>query len=57
MKAYGEWIYRSRFLDLATSWGGGGVRGQLYAPAALPPGIQWIRGWVDRKAGLDDMQN
>jgi len=31
------------------------VNGQLYAPAALPPGKQphWIGGWVEPKAGLD----
>jgi hypothetical protein len=26
---------------------------QLHAPAALPLGNNWIGGWVDRKAGLN----
>jgi hypothetical protein len=34
---------------------------QLHAPAALPtgkepPGTLWIGGWVDPRAGLDDME-
>jgi len=36
------------------------VRGQLYAPAALPPrkksGANLIGGWVGRKAGLEDLE-
>jgi hypothetical protein len=37
------------------------VSGQLHAPAALPPeerasGTHCIRGWVDRRAGLGDME-
>jgi hypothetical protein len=28
------------------------LSGQLYAPAALPPGTHWI-GWVGHRAGLD----
>jgi hypothetical protein len=36
------------------------VRGQLHAPAALPPGkspgTHFIGGWVDPRAGLDDME-
>jgi hypothetical protein len=37
------------------------VSGQLHAPAALPPGKEppgthWIRGWVDPRAGLDDVE-
>jgi hypothetical protein len=37
------------------------VSGQLHAQAALPPGerapcIRWIGGWVDPRAGLNDMQ-
>jgi hypothetical protein len=36
------------------------VSGQLHAPAALTPGerapgTHCIRGWVDHRAGLDDM--
>jgi hypothetical protein len=37
------------------------VSGQLHAPAALPPGerapaTHWIVGWVDPRAGLDDVE-
>jgi hypothetical protein len=37
------------------------VSGQLHAPAALPPGegapgTHWMGIWVDRRAGLDDME-
>jgi hypothetical protein len=38
------------------------VSGQLHALAALQPGERapgnrWIGGWVDPRAGLDDMEN
>jgi hypothetical protein len=54
MKAYEEWMFWS------TS-----VSGQLHAPAALPPppstgerapGIFWIGGWVDPRAGVEDVE-
>jgi hypothetical protein len=37
------------------------VSGRLHAPAALPPGKRapasnWIEGWVDPRAGLDDVE-
>jgi hypothetical protein len=37
------------------------VSGQLHAPAALPtwerpPGTYWVGGWVDPRAGLDDVE-
>jgi hypothetical protein len=36
------------------------VSGQFHAPAALPaeraPGTHFIGGWVDPRAGLDDME-
>jgi hypothetical protein len=36
------------------------VSGQLHAPAALPPGrsprYPFVGGWVDPRAGLDDME-
>jgi hypothetical protein len=37
------------------------VSGQLHVPAALPPGekdpdTHWIGGWVDPRAGLDDLE-
>jgi hypothetical protein len=53
----GEWMYRPIF-----SWHVHEleVSGQLHAPAALPPaeepsGTHWIGGWVDLRAGLDDV--
>jgi hypothetical protein len=37
------------------------VSGQLHAPAALPPAerapvTHWIGGWVDLRAGLDNLE-
>jgi hypothetical protein len=36
------------------------VSGQLHGPAALPSeiahGTLWIGGWVDHRAGLDDVE-
>jgi hypothetical protein len=37
------------------------VSGQLHASAALPPGertpgTHWIGGWVDLRAGLEDLE-
>jgi hypothetical protein len=31
------------------------VNGQVHATADLPPGAHFIGGWVDPRAGLDDM--
>jgi hypothetical protein len=38
-----------------------GSEWSLHAPAALPPGKEppathWIGGWVDPRAGLDDLE-
>jgi hypothetical protein len=54
----GEWIYRSTFLGVDTRLE---VSDQIYSPAALPPGkeplgTQWIGGWVELGAGLDDVE-
>jgi hypothetical protein len=53
MKAYGEWTYIDpHFLDLSTSW-----REWLAShPGRFIPGTSWIGGWVDPRAGLDDME-
>jgi hypothetical protein len=53
----GEWMYRSTF-SWPRHWLE--VTGQLHAPSALPPGKSlWypfvIGGWVDPRAGLDNM--
>jgi hypothetical protein len=32
------------------------MSGQLHAPAALPPGIHWIGGWMGPRTGLDDVE-
>jgi hypothetical protein len=49
MKACREWRYRSTF-SWPRHWLE--VSGQLHAPAALPPGTNWIGGWVGPRAGL-----
>jgi hypothetical protein len=37
-----------------------GIRGQPYAPSALPPGknpsTHYVGGWVGRRGGLDDIE-
>jgi hypothetical protein len=57
MKAYGEWLYTATFLWPRKYLE---VSGQLHAPAALSlesaPGTNWIGGWVDPRAGLDDVE-
>jgi hypothetical protein len=53
-----EWIYIDpHFLDLGTSW----RRVVSFTPLPLyprerAPGIHFIGGWVDPRAGLDDME-
>jgi hypothetical protein len=47
-----------QFLGLGTSWRGSG---QLHAPGRFTPGkrapgTHWIGGWVDLRAGLDDLE-
>jgi hypothetical protein len=53
-----EWMYRSTFLDLGTTWR------WVVSFTSLPlysreraPGTHSIAGWVDPKAGLDDMDS
>jgi hypothetical protein len=53
MKAYGEWMYITYFLDLGTSW----ISVVSFTPRPLYPwGTHWIRGWVGPTAGLDDVK-
>jgi hypothetical protein len=53
----GEWMYRFTF-----SWPRHyiEVSGQLHAPAVLlplkEPPYPWLGGWVDPRAGLDDVE-
>jgi hypothetical protein len=47
---WGSGCIDPRFLDVVTSWRW--VSGQFHAPA----GTHWIGGWVDPRAGLDDME-
>jgi hypothetical protein len=51
MKAYGEWMYNPHFLDHSTSWR---WVVSFTTPAALP--LDRIGGWVDPRAGLDDVK-
>jgi hypothetical protein len=52
-----EWMHRSIFY-WPRHWLE--VNGQIQAPAALPPrkapDTHWIGGWVDPRAGLDDVE-
>jgi hypothetical protein len=49
----GEWIYSSTFF--LTSAQVGGER-SASRPCRLTPGTHWIGGWVDPRAGLDDLE-
>jgi hypothetical protein len=52
MKTYGN-VY-PRFLDRGTSWDWSASRPSRFSPGERAPGTQWIGGWVDPRAGLDD---
>jgi hypothetical protein len=58
MKAYGSECIEPHFLDLGTSW----RRVVNFTPRPLYPrglsasGTHWIGGWVDLRAGLDDLE-
>jgi hypothetical protein len=54
----GKWMYRPTF-SWPPHWLG--VSGQFHAPGSFnpgerAPGTHWIDGWMDRRAGLDDMK-
>jgi hypothetical protein len=53
----GGWMYRSTFSDLSTSWRlvVSFTTRTLY-PQVKSPGTHWIGGWVNPRAGLDDME-
>jgi hypothetical protein len=44
------------FLDLGISWSWSASRPDRFIPGEKAPGTHWIGGWVDPRAGLDDME-
>jgi hypothetical protein len=53
----GEWIYRSRFSDLGSSWRWVLVsRPGHFIPGEKAPGTHRIGGWVESIAGLEDVE-
>jgi hypothetical protein len=58
MNAYREWMYRStHFLDLGTSWRRVvNFTPRPYYPRGKSTGTHWTGGWVDLRAGLDDLE-
>jgi hypothetical protein len=58
MMAYGSGCIDPRFLDLGTSWrcAVNFTPRTLYPPGKRSPGTHWIGGWVDLRAGLDDLE-
>jgi hypothetical protein len=50
MKAYGSGCIDTHFLDL------GNFMPRPLTPGERAPGTQWTGGWVDLKAGLDDLE-
>jgi hypothetical protein len=57
MKAYGSGCIDPHFLDLGTIGGEWSTsRPSHFTPGERAPGIHWIGGWVDLRAGLDDLE-
>jgi hypothetical protein len=58
MKAYGEWMYRSTFFFTSALVGGewSTSRPGRFTPGERAAGTHWIGGWVDLRAGLDDLE-
>jgi hypothetical protein len=58
MKAHGEGMYRSTFfLTLALIGGEWSVSlRDRFTPGERAPDTYWIRGWVDPRVGLDDVE-
>jgi hypothetical protein len=53
----GEWIYRSTFSVLDTTWRWMvSFTPQPLYPRGKSPDTHWIRGWVGRRAGLDNLE-
>jgi hypothetical protein len=47
-----DWMYRSIFLDLGTSW----MFVVSFTPPPLYPGTHWIGGWVGPRTGLEHVE-
>jgi hypothetical protein len=57
MKAYGVDVYIHIFLTSALAGGEWSAsRPGLFTPGERVPGTHWIGGWVDPRAGLDDVE-
>jgi hypothetical protein len=52
----GEWVYRPRFLDLATSWRWSASRPGRFTSRERAAGTHWIGGLVGPRASLDDIK-
>jgi hypothetical protein len=59
MKAYWEWMYRIHiFLTSALAEGEWSAsRPGRFTPGEGAPGTHFMGGWVDPRAGLDDLEN
>jgi hypothetical protein len=58
MKPYWGWMYRSTFF-LTSALAGGewpASRPCCFTPGERAPSTHWIGGWVDPRAGLDDVE-
>jgi hypothetical protein len=53
MKAYWGWMYSSKFF-LTSALAGG--EWSASRSGRFTPGAHWIGGWVDPRAGLDDVE-
>jgi hypothetical protein len=57
MKAYGSGCIDPHFLDLGTIGGEWSTsRPCRFTPRERAPGTHWTGGWVDLRAGLDDLE-
>jgi hypothetical protein len=57
MKAYGSGCVDPHFLDLGTGGEWSTSRPGRFTLGERAPGTHWIGGWVDLRAGLDDLEN
>jgi hypothetical protein len=55
MKAYGGGCTEPHFLDLGTSCEWSTSRPGSFTPGERAPGTHCIGGWVDLRAGLNDL--